>query len=245
MTTYSTIITNNGKAMFASAATSSGRVNITHLAVGDGNGSVPTPKAIQTRLIKEAHRVTVNSVERHATNANWIEIGAIIPSSSGGYTVREIGLYAGNTLIAVGSFPATYKPTASEGGAREMSIRIIIAVENAAVVNVTLDNSLVYATRQWVESNFVNHNEVIDNLTSTDTDKPLSANQGKVLKDGLDGLTTSKADKTTNLTAGNGLTGGGNLSASRTVALGTPSQITAGTTNSVTTTSHTHAIDNF
>lgn len=45
------------------------------------------------------------------------------------------------------------------------------------------------------------------------------------------------------ITAGNGLTGGGDLSANRTFSLGTPSQITADSTNAVTATSHTHAID--
>lgn len=44
------------------------------------------------------------------------------------------------------------------------------------------------------------------------------------------------------LTAGNGLSGGGALSANRTFTLGTPSDITNATTNSVTTTSHTHAL---
>lgn len=44
------------------------------------------------------------------------------------------------------------------------------------------------------------------------------------------------------ITAGDGLTGGGNLTANRTVTLGTPSSLTATTTNAVTTTSHTHAI---
>ena len=44
------------------------------------------------------------------------------------------------------------------------------------------------------------------------------------------------------LTAGNGLTGGGNGSANRSVALGTPSTVGASTTNAVTTGSHTHAI---
>lgn len=43
------------------------------------------------------------------------------------------------------------------------------------------------------------------------------------------------------LTAGNGLTGGGNLSANRTFTLGTPSNITLSSTNSVTGSSHTHA----
>ena len=44
------------------------------------------------------------------------------------------------------------------------------------------------------------------------------------------------------IAAGNGLTGGGNLTANRTLTLGTPSDLTASTTNAVTSTSHTHAI---
>ena len=49
-----------------------------------------------------------------------------------------------------------------------------------------------------------------------------------------------RADRT--ISAGNGLTGGGNLTANRSIALGTPSSITSTTTNSVTSTSHTHAL---
>ena len=44
------------------------------------------------------------------------------------------------------------------------------------------------------------------------------------------------------ITAGNGLTGGGDLSANRTITLGTPSTITTATSNSVSGTTHTHAI---
>jgi hypothetical protein len=62
------------------------------------------------------------------------------------------------------------------------------------------------------------------------------------LQDALDALSTDKADKTTAISAGNGLTGGGDLSANRTVTLGTPSTLTGSTTNSVTADSHTHAI---
>ncbi|WP_373413717.1 hypothetical protein [Ensifer aridi] len=47
---------------------------------------------------------------------------------------------------------------------------------------------------------------------------------------------------TTDIIAGNGLTGGGAISADRTLALGTPSNITNSTTNSVTADSHTHAL---
>lgn len=44
------------------------------------------------------------------------------------------------------------------------------------------------------------------------------------------------------ITAGNGLTGGGSLSANRTVTLGTPGTCSTSTGNSVSSTSHTHAI---
>lgn len=47
-----------------------------------------------------------------------------------------------------------------------------------------------------------------------------------------------------NAVAGNGLTGGGLLKDSPTLTLGTPSAITTTSTNAVTATSHTHAIDN-
>ncbi|MGA9651865.1 hypothetical protein [Pedobacter sp.] len=43
--------------------------------------------------------------------------------------------------------------------------------------------------------------------------------------------------------AGNGLTGGGSFGVDRTITMGTPSSITQSSTNSVTSTSHTHAID--
>lgn len=45
------------------------------------------------------------------------------------------------------------------------------------------------------------------------------------------------------ITAGNGLTGGGSFGASRTISLGTPGTITNSTTNSVTSTGHTHQIN--
>jgi hypothetical protein len=43
--------------------------------------------------------------------------------------------------------------------------------------------------------------------------------------------------------AGNGLTGGGTIAANRTITLGTPTSITATSTNSVSTTGHTHDFD--
>ena len=49
------------------------------------------------------------------------------------------------------------------------------------------------------------------------------------------------ATENISITAGNGLTGGGTLAATRTLTMGTPGSITNASTNAVTATSHTHA----
>lgn len=56
-------------------------------------------------------------------------------------------------------------------------------------------------------------------------------------------LGNQKADKSVQLTAGGGLTGGGDLSAHRTLSLGTPSKITATSTNVAVSNTHSHEID--
>jgi hypothetical protein len=69
-------------------------------------------------------------------------------------------------------------------------------------------------TIQDIDSTKVNVADIVSNLTSTDTNKPLSANQGKVLQDGkvakagdtMTGtLTATKLIPSGNVTAGNGM----------------------------------------
>jgi hypothetical protein len=66
----------------------------------------------------------------------------------------------------------------------------------------------------------------------------------------VDGVTSNiqtqlnaKSNSSVTITAGNGVTGGGDLTANRTITLGTPSALSASSTNAVTTSSHTHSID--
>ena len=69
------------------------------------------------------------------------------------------------------------------------------------------------------------------------------ANRTLWLKNQTEALQTATAGKAASATAvnaGNGLTGGGNLTASRTISLGQPDQITA---HAVQSSGHTHAID--
>lgn len=236
MAEYYNVTTNLGDAEIANAIATNTKLNITHIAFGDGNGSVPTPTKTRTSLVREVHRQAVTKYERHATNANWIVIETIIPSDIGGFTIREMGIIANGKLISHGSH-APFEKVADPSGVSEYRLRFTQNVTDGSVVELTLDQSLIYATQAWIDENYIKRSEIVDNLTTDDADKVASAAQVKILND-------DKANKTTTLTAGNGLSGGGTLEINRTLTLGTPSKITGSTTNSVTATSHTHEIDN-
>lgn len=195
MATYKGILTNNGKALIA-GATVSNKINYSHIAVGDGNGSVPVPSETRTALINEKARIALNVVEINPNNTNQIVCEAIIPSNVGGFYIRELGLYAGNTMVVNSSYPPTYKPLADEGGAREINIKLVINIQNSEVIALYLDDSLIYATREWVNKNYIRRNEIVDNLTTDDPATPLSAKQGKNLQDNkLDNTATAVAAK--------------------------------------------------
>lgn len=59
----------------------------------------------------------------------------------------------------------------------------------------------------------------------------------------ITGTITNAQNVSRTVTAGNGLTGGGELTANRTLSLGTPGTITGSSTNSTSGSSHTHAIN--
>ena len=182
MATYKGILTNNGKALIASA-TVNNKINYSHIAVGDGNGSVPDPSETRTALVNEKARIALNVVEINPNNTNQIMCEAIIPSNIGGFYIRELGLFAGPTMVVNANYPPTLKPLPDDGGAREINIKMVINIQNAEVIALYLDDSLIYATREWVNTNYIRRNEIVDNLITNDSNKPLSAKQGKALQD--------------------------------------------------------------
>lgn len=182
MAEYYNVTTNLGDAEIANAIATNTKLNITHIAFGDGNGSVPTPNKARTSLVREVHRQAVTKYERHATNANWIVIETIIPSSIGGFWVREMGIIANGKLISHGSH-APFEKVADPSGVSEYRLRFTQNVTDGSVVEITLDESLIYASQAWTEENFIKRSEIVDNLTTNDATKPVSAKQAKVLQD--------------------------------------------------------------
>lgn len=148
---YLTLLTTLGQAKLATALANGAGVSISHLAVGDGNGAAVTPQASMTALVREKYRVAVQSVAVDPLNSNYIIVEAVIPSTVGGWTIREAGLFDGDgQLFAVANFPDTVKPLLAEGSARDLVIRIVVEVSNAATVQLLIDPSVVLASQSWV-----------------------------------------------------------------------------------------------
>lgn len=182
MPEYYNVTTNLGDAEIANAIAANTKLNITHIAFGDGNGSVPTPTKTRTSLVREVHRQAVTKYERHATNANWIVIETIIPSDIGGFTIREMGIIANGKLISHGSH-APFEKVADPSGVSEYRLRFTQNVTDGSVVELTLDQSLIYATQAWIDENYIKRSEIVDNLTTNDATKVASAKQVKILQD--------------------------------------------------------------
>jgi len=182
MPEYYNVTTNLGDAEIANAIATNTKLNITHIAFGDGNGSVPTPNKARTSLVREVHRQAVTKYERHPTNANWIVIETIIPSDVGGFTIREMGIIANGKLISHGSH-APFEKVADPSGVSEYRLRFTQNVTDGSVVELTLDESLIYATQAWIDESYIPRSEIADNLTTNDAAKVASARTVKELND--------------------------------------------------------------
>ncbi|EQA2530978.1 tail fiber protein [Escherichia coli] len=158
---FKTVITDTGAKKLAQAAAPDGKpVRLTHMAVGDGGGTLPTPDSKQTRLVHEVWRHTVNRVILDATHQNRIIAELVIPPETGGFWIREIGVFDEHgDLIAVGNTAESYKPTVAEGSGRAQTFRTILTVSSTATVALTVDNTMVMATMDYVDDKLKEHEQ--------------------------------------------------------------------------------------
>ncbi|EMG9438997.1 tail fiber protein [Escherichia coli] len=158
---FKTIITDTGAKKLAQAAAPDGKpVRLTHMAVGDGGGTLPTPDSKQTRLVREVWRHTVNRVFLDATHQNRIIAELAIPPETGGFWIREIGVFDEHgDLIAVGNTAESYKPAVAEGSGRAQTFRTILTVSSTATVALTVDNTMVMATVDYVDDKLKEHEQ--------------------------------------------------------------------------------------
>ncbi|AYH25833.1 hypothetical protein C5E20_00800 [Pectobacterium parmentieri] len=152
-TKYFVLLTNIGAAKLANATVLGSHLDITHMAVGDGGGTLPTPNPAQTALINEKRRAGINTLNVDPVNTNQIIAEQVIPENEGGFWIREVGLFdAEGDLVAIGNCAETYKPLLQEGSGRIQTVRMILIVSSTDAVTLKIDPAVVLATRGYVDN---------------------------------------------------------------------------------------------
>ncbi|HCS6117006.1 phage tail protein [Escherichia coli] len=151
-TKFYTLLTDIGAAKLASAAALGVPLKITHMAVGDGGGVLPTPDSKQTALVNEKRRAALNMLYIDPQNSSQIIAEQVIPENEGGWWIREVGLFdESGALIAAGNCPESYKPQLAEGSGRTQTVRMVLITSSTDNITLKIDPAVVLATRKYVD----------------------------------------------------------------------------------------------
>ncbi|RFS88211.1 hypothetical protein CIB53_21410 [Serratia marcescens] len=174
MSKYKAIITTAGAAKIAAASAGGTQLKIVSMAVGDGNGTLPTPNPAQTKLVNEKYRAVLNGLTIDKALKNHILAEMIIPANVGGFWLREMGLYdEAGTLIAVSNMAESYKPKLEEGSGRTQTLRMILIVSSTEAIQVIAGGDTVLATKDYVTDAITAHEKTRNHPDASTTAKGL------------------------------------------------------------------------
>ena len=146
---YFAILTDYGTRAIAHALSQGQPLQLAKFAVGDGNGQAVTPTASATALVHQTHSAPVSAVSLDPRNNKQVIVELTIPENVGGFYIREMGVFdAQNKLIAYANCPESFKPTESSGSGKVQVLRMILKVESSSAVTLSIDNSVIFVTRQ-------------------------------------------------------------------------------------------------
>lgn len=178
---FYTIVTTTGKAKIANATALGTKINFTTLKVGDGNGNYYEPTESQIDLVHTVWEGSITNASIDPNNPNWIVIAVVIPADVGGFMIREVGVFDDTgSMLAIGKYPETYKPTAEAGSTKDLTIKIILEVSNTASITLKVDPNIIIATK-------ADFNALAGTGRTTETVKGNA--------DAIDSLTTQMADR--------------------------------------------------
>ena len=146
---YFAILTDYGTRAIAHALSQGQPLQLAKFAVGDGNGQAVTPTASAISLVHQTHIAPVSAVSLDPRNNKQVIVELTIPENVGGFYIREMGVFdAQNKLIAYANCPESFKPTESSGSGKVQVLRMILKVESSSAVTLSIDNSVIFVTRQ-------------------------------------------------------------------------------------------------
>ena len=145
---FYSIVTDKGAELINEALANGEKIDLSFIAVGDGNGQYYEPQSTQTELVHETYRANISEVTE-------LTAKGLIPTDIGGFYIREVGVFDNhNILILIAKQPETYKPLEEQGSTKELWIKVTIKAIASDVIQIKVDKSLQYATVNWVLSLF-------------------------------------------------------------------------------------------
>ncbi|WP_198959914.1 phage tail protein, partial [Clostridioides difficile] len=86
------------------------------------------------------------------TAPNCIILESLIPSSVGGFMIREIGyLDDENNLIAISKYKECYKPSIEQGAVVDMKVKTVLIVSNVNNIELKIDPTIIFATLKDIQ----------------------------------------------------------------------------------------------
>lgn len=162
---FYTLLTKRGEEKIAQAALNKTTIDLKSLVVGDGNGVIPIPNKEQTSLENQVYEVNLSQLTPDSTNKNWLVTTAHIPADEGNFWIREVGIKdSDGDLIAVGNYPETYKPVLENGVAKDLLIKLMVAVSSMDNITLTADSKELMATKEYVDTALASKHTGFKNL---------------------------------------------------------------------------------
>lgn len=152
----SLILTKEGLAAYAQSEATGVKLQATHMAVGDGGGASVAHTDASETLINETWRGELQRIEVAASGE--VEFEGHVPITVGGWYIREVALYADDTLLALGSHPETWKPAPESPDKVELVITAPVMFASADNISLTVDVTKVLATQENVNNAINTHN---------------------------------------------------------------------------------------
>lgn len=152
----SLILTKAGLNAYAQSEATGTKLQATHMAVGDGGGAPVAHTDTSEALVNETWRGELQSINVAASGE--VEFTGHVPITVGGWYIREIAIYADDTLLALSGHPETWKPAPEAPDKVELVITAPVKFANTDNINLTVDTTKVLASQEHVAAEIEKHN---------------------------------------------------------------------------------------
>lgn len=179
---YETLITKKGQELLAQSLNTNTQVALKEIRFSDYSGAINENMSV---LASIKHTQDITSNMQDTNNANTIVIETLIPANIGGFYIETLGVYTDKgELFALAKINSTYKPLLSENLATDLHVKLYLQVGNASNVVLNIDESVVLASREFVNTELL--------LIKDEFNKSQSLQDNKI-----SALENNKADKLT------------------------------------------------